>query len=115
VSLGKLPSWFRQSTLEALEEIEIPLPAHPRRAQKILDDENGNFVISGNNKRTCNAGFGIDQMVSPLTVEDEAFPFKNCGQSSVRDWPKSGHQRTLAISRSSATNSGASQESPFLL
>jgi len=68
------PSYRR---LETLEDIQIPLPAHPRRAQQVFDDENGNLMVSGNDERARNARFGVNEMVASLAIEREAVSLKN--------------------------------------
>jgi hypothetical protein len=67
-------------SLDASEYFEIPIPAHTRRAQKVLDDENRNFMIGRNDKRARNTGLGVNQVVSSLSIEDETFPLKDCDQ-----------------------------------
>jgi hypothetical protein len=105
----------RQIDFRDLKGVQIPLSAHPCRAQKILNDEDRHFVIRGYHKWPRYAGFDINQVVSALSIKGETFLFKNRHQLHAMDGPKGGHQRTLAVSRSSATNSGATQESPCLL
>jgi hypothetical protein len=68
-----------RAILETLEDFKIPLPAHSCRAQKVLNDENRDFMISRNHKRAGNTGFGVNEMISTLPIEGEALLLKNCG------------------------------------
>src|SRR5580658_5934823 len=88
--------------LDFLEKFKIPLPAHPRRTQKVLDDKNRNLVIGRNHKRARNTRLGADQMIAPLSIEGESLSLENCGQRRIVNGPNRGHlsnARRLTIQR----------------
>ena len=100
---------------EIHDELEVSLPAHAGGSEQVLYHEDRNFVISRNDERTGDAGLGVNEMISALPVEGESIPLEDIDQQRIVSVAESGHYRTLAVSRPSATNSGASQESPFRL
>jgi hypothetical protein len=74
-----------------LQNFKISFPAHSRRAQKVLVNEDRYFMISRYDKRARVARPGVDEMISSLTTEGETLFLENCDQYRVMDRPKSGH------------------------
>jgi hypothetical protein len=62
---------------ETFEKFKIPFAAHCGGAQKVLDNEHGNFMVSGNDQRPNYAGFGVDEMISTRPIKDESISLKN--------------------------------------
>ena len=100
---------------EIRDELEISLPAHAGGSEQVLDHEYRDFMISRNDERARYARLGENEMISALAVEGESIPLENFDKQRIVSGTDGGHYRTLAVSRPSATNSGASQESPFRL
>ena len=101
--------------LDALEESKVALSAHPSGAEKILDDENRYRMVHGNYEWAWHAGLSVDKMVPTLSIENKSVLLENADQVPVMNRIKSRHYATLALRRSSETNSGDSHESPCLL
>jgi hypothetical protein len=95
-----------------LQELEVSFPAHLSRSQQVLDDEDWDFTVGGNDERTNHARLCIDEMIATLMIEGKTILLEHFGQNLVVNAADRGHYRTLTFCRLSATNSGASQ-APF--
>ena len=74
------------------EELKISITRHSGRAEKILDDEDGDGAVGRNNKRAPNARLNVNLVVPFLAIEAKAVLLKNADELLVGDGPESGHR-----------------------
>ena len=110
--MNRRPPALRNEHSSTLQQVEVPFAAHAGGAQEVLDDEHGNFLVDGNYERTLHARLGVDEMVTVLAAEGEAFPLEHSDEGCIGDRTERRHYGTLATSLSRETKSGACQESP---
>jgi hypothetical protein len=79
-------------TLDTFEQFKIPLAAHAGGAEQVLDDENGNRAVCGNNERASGAHFNVDAMVSGLAIKPKSLLFEDADELLIGDWPERGHR-----------------------
>ncbi len=65
---------------DSLKQFEKSFPAHSGTPEKVLDNENGDFVIGGNYKRPDDARLCVNQMVPALPVEDKSISLEDLCQ-----------------------------------
>ncbi len=81
--------------LHFAEEFKITFSGHLRRTQIVSNDEDRNLVVHGNYQGSCNAGLGIDQVITMLSLELEAVLLKDLRELPVIDRGDSWHVSAL--------------------
>jgi hypothetical protein len=74
-----------------LEKLEVSLARHPGRAEIVLDDENGDSLILGNDDWTEDSVFCEDHMVAFLPNALKAVVLKDTLKHSIGNGTKFWH------------------------
>ncbi len=82
---------MRNKGLELLQQLEIPLWAHPRGPLRILNDKDGNLIVSGYHKWPGNAGLGKNQMIPSLPGQHKTISFEYSDENLKVNRPKRRH------------------------
>ena len=66
--------------LALTKKFEITIATKSAASQIVLDDENWNVFVFGNNDRTKNAAFRIDHVIALFANQTKAIFFKNASE-----------------------------------
>ena len=78
------------------QQFKVAVTAHGSSAQIVLDDEDWNLFVAGDDYGTKDAGFGENHMVAFGPDVDETVMLKNTDQYFIRYWAKLWHAPSRA-------------------